>query len=169
MSAETITTALFLITAVVASAVLINAVYPVVYTAAGSFSATTHESDTRMRTDFKIIATFASNSEGTAQVWMKNIGNEGINEIDKADVFCGATGSSFDHLTYDPSLSVDKTWKVDFDYPEYDLNNNQVWDTGETVKITARTATIPLSGNRVYFQFALPSGVWRTTEFTSVS
>jgi len=170
MSAETITTALFLITAVVASAVLINAIYPVVYTAAGSFSATTHEADTRIRTDFKIIATYASNSAVTAQVWMKNTGSEGIsrNEIEKSDVFCGAT-TSFDHLTYDPSLSVDKTWNVDFNYPEYDLNNNQVWDTGETVKITARTAKIPASGGKVYFQFAVPSGVWRTTEFTSVS
>jgi len=169
MSAESITTALFLITAVVASAVLINAIYPVVYTAAGSFSSTTHDADTRMRTDFKIIAYYASYSDGTAQVWMKNIGSERIsrNEITQSDVFCGAT-SSFDHLTYDPNLDGDKTWKFDFDYPQYDLNNNQVWDTGETIKITA-TATIPESGGTVYFQFALPNGIWRTTEFTSVS
>ncbi len=45
MSAETITTALFLITAVVASAVLINAVYPVIQTMTGTFSSSTHESD----------------------------------------------------------------------------------------------------------------------------
>ena len=171
MSAETITTALFLITAVVASAVLINAIYPVVYTAAGSFSATTHESDTRMRTDFKIIATYASNSTGNAQVWMKNIGSEGISleEIKKADVFCGATTGSFVHLTYDDfDLEGDKTWNKDFTPLEYDLNSNQVWDPGETVKITAWTG-IPDSGGSVYFQFAVPSGVWRTTEFTSVS
>ena len=60
-----------------------------------------HESDTRIRTDFKIIATFASQSTGTAQVWMKNIGSERISlaEIQRADVFCGAVGS-FDHLAY---------------------------------------------------------------------
>jgi flagellar protein FlaG len=169
MSAETITTALFLITAVVASAVLINAIYPVVYTAAGSFSATTHESDTRMRTDFKIIATYASNSTGNAQVWMKNTGSEGISleEIKKADVFCGATGS-FVHLTYDIISTSAGKWNIDFTPLEYDLNNNQVWDPGETVKITAWTG-IPESGGKVYFQFAVPSGVWRTTEFTSVS
>jgi flagellar protein FlaG len=43
MSSETITTALFLITAVIAAGVLINAVYPVVYNMAGTFSSTTHE------------------------------------------------------------------------------------------------------------------------------
>ena len=72
MSSETITTALFLITAVIAAGVLINAVYPVVYKMAGTFSSTTHESDTRMRTDFKVISTVATGS--TAQIWMKNIG-----------------------------------------------------------------------------------------------
>ena len=77
MSSETITTALFLITAVVAAAVLINAVYPVISRLwPGTFSSTTHESDVRIRTDFKIIATYASQASGTSQVWMKNTGTE---------------------------------------------------------------------------------------------
>src|SRR5512143_1005438 len=101
MSAETITTALCLITAVVASAVLINAVYPVVANMAGTFSSSTHESDVRIRTDFKIIATYASESSGTGQIWMKNIGSEQIplRDVQRADVFGGSTGS-FDHLAY---------------------------------------------------------------------
>src|SRR4030042_1877129 len=99
MSSETITTALFLITAVVAAGVLINAVYPVVYNMAGTFSTTTHESDVRMRTDFKVISSVAYGS--TAQVWMKNIGSEQIpaTSLEKADVFCGAVGD-FDRLSY---------------------------------------------------------------------
>ena len=107
MSAETITTALFLITAVVASAVLINAVYPVIQNMAGTFSSSTHESDVRIRTDFKIIATSASQSAETVQVWMKNIGSERISlsEIQRADVFCGEVGN-FDHLTYHKSSST---------------------------------------------------------------
>jgi flagellar protein FlaG len=169
MSAETITTALFLITAVVAAGVLINAVYPVVFNMAGTFSSTTHQSDVRIRTDFKIITTFASESAGTAQVWMKNIGSERISldEIKQADVFCGAT-DSFDHLAFSDSIGVkgDKKWIVTFDSPEYDLNNNKFWDTGETIKITANPATIPEKGGEVYFQFALPNGIWRSNEFT---
>jgi len=163
MSAETITTALFLITAVVASAVLINAVYPVIQNMAGTFSSSTHESDVRIRTDFKIIATSASQSSGTAQVWMKNIGSERISraEINRSDVFCGAVGN-FDHLTY---TSGSPGWTADFG-PGYDLNANGFWDPGETLKVTAKTS-IPSAGNNVYFQFALPNGIWRSNEFTA--
>ena len=166
MSAETITTALFLITAVVASAVLINAVYPVIQNMAGTFSSSTHESDVRIRTDFKIIATSASQAAGTAQVWMKNIGSEQISlsEIQRADVFCGAVGN-FDHLSYTSGSPGDKQWTADFG-PGYDLNANSFWDPGETLKVTAKT-TIPPSGNKVYFQFALPNGIWRSNEFTA--
>jgi flagellar protein FlaG len=166
MSAETITTALFLITAVVASAVLINAVYPVIYTMAGTFSSTTHDSDVRIRTDFKIIATYASESTGTAQVWMKNVGSEPISLLDvqRADVFGGATGS-FDHLTHTDSSLSSNQWIETFTASEYDLNSNRDWDPGETVKVSFKT-TIPSTGSKVYFQFALPDGIWRSTEFT---
>jgi archaeal flagellar protein FlaG len=166
MSSETITTALFLITAVVASAVLINAVYPVIANMAGTFSSTTHESDARIRTDFKIIATYASESSGTGQVWMKNVGSEQISlrDVQRGDVFGGATGS-FDHLTHTSGTLGSNQWTETFTSPEYDLNGNQYWDSGETVKVTFKTI-IPPTGNKVYFQFALPNGIWRSTEFT---
>ena len=169
MSAETITTALFLITAVVATAVLISAVYPVIQTMGGTFSSSAHESDVRIRTDFKIIATFASQESGTSRVWMKNTGTERISlsDILKADVFCGAT-DSFDHLAYDAGPQedmADSEWTEDFG-TGYDLNANEYWDQGETLKITAKTV-IPPPGNAVYFQFALPGGIWRSSEFTA--
>jgi flagellar protein FlaG len=171
MSSETITTALFLITAVVAAGVLINAVYPVIYTMAGTFSSSTHESDVRIRTDFKIIATYGSESSQTAQIWMKNTGTERISleAIKTADVFCGGEGN-FDHLTYSESFG-EKKWQVDFDpvVKDYDLNGNGYWDPGETLKIIAETSTLPASGGKVYFQFTLSNGIWRSVEFTTVS
>ena len=165
MSSETITTALFLITAVIAAGVLINAVYPVIYEMAGTFSSTTHESDTRMRTDFKVIA--SAGQAGSAQIWMKNIGSQPISyeDFQRSDVFCGAVGN-FDRLTYTlDEPPANGYWTEEFTYPSYDLNNNAIWDTGETVKITATTDTIT-SGSRAYFQFSLPNGVWRANEFT---
>jgi len=166
MSAESITTALFLITAVVASAVLINAIYPVISTMAGTFSSSTHESDVRIRTDFKIIATYA-NSTGIAQIWLKNIGDEQIalSDIQRSDVFGGETGS-FEHLAHTSGSLTDNQWTETFTNPEYDLNNNHYWDPGETVKVTLKT-TIPSPGTKVYFQFALPGGTWRSIEFTA--
>lgn len=170
MSAETFTTAMFLITAVIAGGVLINAVFPVVYNMAGTFSSATHESDERLRTDFKIVTTFAKEgSPGNAQVWMKNVGSSRIplSEITgRSDVFCGEEGN-FDRLSYDATGSgTDGTWTQDFD-SHYDINGNSYWDPGETLKVTAYTTRIPSSGGMVYFQFILPGGIWRSTEFTA--
>jgi flagellar protein FlaG len=169
MSSESITTALFLITAVVASAVLINAMYPVIQNMAGTFSSSTHEADQRIRTDFKIIAAHAS--DGTVQVWMKNIGSEriGLADIKRADVFSGAEGS-FIHLTYnhvepeDLASLASGQWTEEFG-TGYDLNANGFWDPGETLKITGKTPFS--SGDKIFFQFALPNGIWRSIEFTA--
>jgi len=168
MSAETFTTAMFLITAVIAGGVLINAVFPVVYNMASTFSSATHESDQRLRTDFKIVTYYASSS-GYAQVWMKNIGSSRVPLIDiteRSDVFCGAVGD-FDHLTYAASGQNAGTWTVDFNQAQYDTNTNNYWDPGETIKITAYTSKISSPGTMVYFQFVLPDGIWRSTEFTA--
>jgi flagellar protein FlaG len=164
MSAETFTTALFLITAVIAAGVLINAIFPIVYQMSGTFSSATHESDQRLRTDFKIITTFANNTH-VSQVWMKNIGTQriAISEIEDSDVFCGEQGD-FERLSYFliPGTPDDRNWN----YELSNLNNNIYWDPGETLKITAKTPKIPSTGNVVYFQFVLPNGIWRSNEFT---
>jgi archaeal flagellar protein FlaG len=172
MSAETFTTAMFLITAVIAAGVLINAVFPVVYTMAGTFQSATHESDQRLRTDFKIVTSFANynggspQNPGVAQIWMKNVGSSRIPLSDitnRSDVFAGAD-SGFDRLTYDYGYSGNSgTWTAEL----YDTNNNQYWDPGETLLITVFTDKIPSpsSGDTVYFQFILPDGIWRSTDF----
>jgi flagellar protein FlaG len=156
MSAETFTTAMFLITAVIASGVLINAVFPVVYTMVGTFSSASHDSDDRLRTDFKIIATYAKT--GSGQVWLKNIGSTRIADTDvlKSDVFCGAVGD-FERLNYGTGWTGTLS----------DVNDNDFWDPGETLEVTMTSAKIPSSGNIVYFQFVLPNGVWRSMEFTA--
>jgi len=152
MSAETFTTAMFLITAVIAAGVLINAVFPVVYTMAGTFQSATHESDMRLRTDFKIVTSFANNTH--VNVWMKNVGTQRIPNTDilRSDVFSGPVGN-FGRIS-------------DWTYTIFDLNANNDWDPGETLQITAKPSTMPSSGNLVYFQFILPNGIWRSNEFT---
>ncbi len=172
MSAETITTAIFLITAVVATAVLVNAIYPVIYTTAGTFQSSTHDADTRLRTDFKIVATFASGTTGYADIYMKNIGSQQISleEIKNAEVFCGSTVGN--RLTYQPIYSDPpevRKWTVEI-LPS-DNTNPTFWDTGETLHIKAypdpvTTAKI-VSGGTVYFQFILSNGIWRSNEFTA--
>lgn len=169
MSAETFTTAMFLITAVIAAGVLINAIFPVVYNMAGTFQSSTHESDQRLRTDFKIVTTYGNSSTSTVQVWMKNIGSQRIAlaEIRRSDVFCGEI-SNFNRLDYvdvDPFITpptTNKWTEVLSDLPP----ENSYWDPGETLEVWATPSTMPSTGGMVYFQFVLPNGIWRSNEFT---
>jgi flagellar protein FlaG len=160
MSAETFSTALFLITAVIAAGVLINAIFPVVYTMAGTFSSASHTTDQNIRTDFKIVSYVATEgTPGKVQVWLKNVGSAqiGISEIERSDVMCGNVGN-FNRLAYGTYGSG--KWQLDLS----DLNTNGYWDSGETIKVTAEPAEL-LSNNDVYFQFILPNGIWRSTQF----
>jgi flagellar protein FlaG len=167
MSAETITTAIFLITAVVATAVLVNAIYPVIYSTAGTFQSSTNDADTRLRTDFKIVANFANTSEcggpcGGYDVYMKNIGSKRISldEIKNADVFCGSTAGK--------RLSYNGVWTGSGWTPYILSTDKSYWNTGETLAVYANGCNrVEGEGNTIYFQFILTNGIWRSTEFTT--
>lgn len=164
MSADTITTALFLITAVIASGVLINAIYPVVFNMAGTFSSATHESDQRLRTDFKIVNYFGDGTAKAGKIWMKNIGSAkiSVDEIERSDVFCGAVGD-FARLNY--NTGTGDWWYAEIKNPT-GQEGNVFWDPGETLEITVYTNSFPAKNDNAYFQFVLPNGVWRSQEFT---
>ncbi|OPY35393.1 MAG: Archaebacterial flagellin [Methanoregula sp. PtaU1.Bin051] len=166
MSADTFVSALFIITAVVAAGILINAVYPIVWSTASTFSSSAHETDTRMRTDFKIVNTYGSSTTHLVKVWIKNIGSNpvGISEIQNgADVFIGSSGNFARAALGDPTTTNQK-WTFQLD----DQNSNNLWDTGETIEITARNDVLDAAGELAYFQFVLPNGVYRSVEFTIV-
>jgi flagellar protein FlaG len=175
MSAETFVNALFLITAVVAAGILITAVFPIVWNMAGTFSAASHDSDTRIRTDFKIVTTYANHNPvvpdppgagGVAKIWLKNIGSNrvGKSDIENGDVFIGLEGdfaraSFIGYNTLPTSPYSNPQWT----YVLSDTNN--YWDIGETMEIDACSPKFIDKELTVYFQFVLPNGVWRSTEF----
>jgi len=164
-SSETIITAIFLITAIIAAGFVINAVLPIVSTMSGTFQSSTNAADEKMRTDFKIVATFANQTPGVGgyDIYMKNTGSERIHisVIDQSEVFCGQKGH-FGRLTNttpntDP---VPGYWKASI-IP----NTDDYWNPGETLWIIA-TPPIPAQANPVFFQFILPNGIWRSIEFS---
>ena len=160
MSADTITTAMFLITSVIAAGVLINAIFPIIYQTAGTFTSTTHATDVRLRTDFVIVTTFAvAGPPLKGQIWMKNIGSQPISggEIESSDVFFGKEG------TYKRLEFTKGQWT----YMISDLNGNGFWDPGETLEIDTTSADSIATGGFVYYQFVLPSGIWRSSQFTA--
>lgn len=163
MSSETFTTAMFLIAAIISAGVLINAVFPVIYTLSGTISSSSHKVDERLSTDVKIVTTFASGGNETARIWLKNIGAGRIADADvrKADVFLGSQGD-FIRLTRSAALE-EGTWK----YQILEDTGNDYWDPGETLYIEAQTEKIPAREGIVYFQFVLPTGLSRSTTFTA--
>lgn len=157
MSSETIVTALFLIAAVVAAGVLINAVFPIISRTTETFGSVAHSTDEQIRTDIKIVNYFA-NSTGTpetdeSQIWLKNIGTSRIPESDivNSDIFFGGVGNfgTVSGAIHDPT-----GW----------------WNPGDTLHITINgtqvpTGRWPATGGVAYFAIVLPNGVKRSIEF----
>lgn len=169
MSSETFATAIFLITAIVAAAVLINAFFPIIYQASSTFSESSQSADERLRTEVKVINTFASDtSDPNARIWVKNIGSARIakNDINVSDVFFGREGD-FDYLSLDLSGTLNEG---EWDYSVLEDTSNNYWDPRETLEIDINSDKTPdTSGQYVYFQFVLPSGVSVSQTFTTSS
>jgi len=155
MSSETIVTALFLIAAVVAAGVLINAIFPVISRTTETFGSVSHTADTQIRTDIKVVNYFAKTPN--AEIWLKNIGSSRIsaNELDDSDVFIGGVGN-FSRI----SLGA-----TPWDFPEDPAG--QWWDPGETLHINMNSVNIPATGEMTYFAIVLPNGVKRSVEFAA--
>jgi flagellar protein FlaG len=156
MSSETIVTAIFLITAVVAAGILTSQIFPAIYTMSGTVSSSAHAADQSMRTDITIVNTYA-NTSNYAQVWVKNVGSSQISlaNLNATDIWVNYV------LLPRNDLSSDG-WT--FDIPG---NTNSYWDPMETVHITMRSSQIPTSsGGDVQFQMALYDGTKRSAEFT---
>lgn len=159
MSSETITTAILLIGAVIAAGVLVNAIFPIIYTISDTASSASHAADDRLRTDFKIINTFATAGGQDAKIWLKNVGSSRISaaELNSADIFIGVPGN-FDRV------SRGTGWQCTILDGAVDY-----WLPGETVRIDIEdNALLPdTKGDTVYFQVVLPGGAARTKEFTA--
>lgn len=159
MSSETITTAILLIGAVVAAGVLVNAIFPIIYSISDTAGSTSHAVDQQVRTDIKIINTYASASNHSAEIWIKNLGSTRIaaNDISSADIFIGTPGN-FDRISYSSGWT----------YTLLD-SESTYWIPGETIRIDITDCSLlpTVTGDSVYFQIVLPGGTVRSTEFTA--
>jgi flagellar protein FlaG len=161
MSSETIVTAIFLITAVVAAGILTSQIFPAIYTMSGSVSSSTHAADQTMRTDIAIINTFALNNTHQAQIWLKNTGSTRISlpDLNMSTIFIGNPGNI-------GTVSMGDLSGDGWNYEILD-NANGYWDPMETLHITAKSSNIPTDyGAAVYFQIVLHDGTKRAEEFT---
>ncbi|GAB7015958.1 flagellin [Methanogenium cariaci] len=166
MSSETFTTAIFLITAIVAAAILVNAFFPVIYSATSTFTESSQNTDERLRTDIKIVNAHTV-SNGDSKIWIKNIGSTRIadTEISSSDIYFGIP-TDFTYMVYTTEEAPPKgQWT--FTIREDAGTPNEYWDSGETLEITLKGDDSQLSiGNYAYFQFVVPNGVSVSTQYT---
>jgi flagellar protein FlaG len=92
---------------------------------------------------------------------LRNIGDERIPtaELDNSVIFIGQAGD------FEPTTKND----LSADGWTYDIigNDNSYLDSGEMLHVTVFSDKIPVvTGDVVIFQFVLPNGVKRSTEFT---
>ncbi|MDI9633112.1 MAG: flagellin [Methanolinea sp.] len=156
MSSETIVTALFLISAVIAAGVLINAIFPAIYRTADTFGSVTTQAETKIRTDFRIVNTFANST--AVKVWVKNVGSARIhaNELDNGDLYAGNPGNF-------------ERWSLKGLYDRAELGNSY-WDPGETLTLTKTDIGSYLAGSDdVYVAIVLPNGARREMSFSKFS
>jgi flagellar protein FlaG len=155
MSSETIVSALFLISAVIAAGILISAIFPVIYRTSETFGSASHEAEVRMRTDFTIVHSYAKNPD--AQVWVKNTGTTRIagGDLERADVFIGAEGD-FERMSLSGHYTI-----------EDQIPSNDFWDPGETLTITVQSSKIPATGGSAYFALVLPNGIAHSEAFSA--
>jgi flagellar protein FlaG len=153
MSSETIVSALFLISAVVAAGILINAIFPAIYRTSETFGTATHEADVQMRTDFKIVNLYAKNPD--VRIWLKNTGSARIakGDLDASDLFIGAEGD-FERVSLSGNFTV-----------EGQVPANDFWNPGETLTVSLQSGKIPPRGEEVYCALVLPNGVQRSGNF----
>ena len=159
MTSETIVTAIFLITAVVAAGILTSQVFPAIYTMSGSVSSSTKSADQRLRTDLAIVNSFANTSH-YAQVWVKNVGSSRIalSDLNMSTVFIGNSQNIATVPLND--LSTDG-WTYDI----LGDTGNGFWDPMETLHITVLKSDMPGAGEMVSFQLVLNDGTKRSEEF----
>ena len=182
MASETFVSAMLLVTGVVAASILIVAVLPMIWGMVGTFSSASAATDKTMRTDFKIVTTYAKITSGSGyltcsnvSVWIKNIGTTRIsaNDLKLSDVVVGKSDSFYRATlsTNTPPWPAARATSSNYQtwyYYIYDVGTiNNIWEPGETLQIDTFAKDATTSGTAVYFQFTLPSGVSRSAEFTT--
>jgi flagellar protein FlaG len=157
-----IESAILLIVAVICAAILAMAVYPAIFTMAGTFSSASHTADQNIRTDFKIV--LATSNQTGIHVWMKNVGTTQISMTaiaNQADVACGdetPPGSpiqTFSSSSWTASLA--------------DSSNSGYWGPGQMLEVDVPSCISSSSSgytDEMYFQFILPNGVSQSVTFS---
>ncbi len=159
MSSETITSAIFMITAVLALAILVNAFFPVMQQTASTFSDSMDSVGNTIGTEIKVTYAYiySTSSDGEAYLFIKNVGSERISKrsLDDSEVFIESSNGAARVPRADTASS--NQWQ----YRAYDDTLIANWlMPGETLRIEIQSDILKdTAGKEDTITFALPNGI----------
>lgn len=130
MAQDVLTTAILIIAAIISVVVLVNAIYPALFTTTGSLSSVSAMASDRAKSDIRVVMANSPNSTAL-QVWVKNTGSVEVpdSRILYTDVYFGDKGGM---ARASPGTSPGLWWAYSLD----DTDGNGHWGTGETLAMT---------------------------------
>jgi hypothetical protein len=158
---------LLIISAVVATVVVVNSVLPAIQRTSSDIVAASDVLGRRLRSDVKIIETSGVAGDDFVQIWVKNVGASEIPSLTKIDVFFGES-DNFERITYDeeptcpnpsPPPRTHNCW-------QYALENDTEWTPYATLRITVYLTYNLQAGKEYVATIVLPNGLSTSRVFT---
>jgi archaellum component FlaG (FlaF/FlaG flagellin family) len=160
MSETVITTAIITIACVICAGMLLSAVYPAMNRATSSVVKTSAKLGDRIETSIDIIAE-ANDTSQHIYIWVKNTGAVEISQVENSDIFFGKI-NEFQRIPFNSSLSASvPSWSYSFENDDDD----QKWDTGETLNITINSS-YPLTSGNYFVKIVLYNGISDEEKFS---
>ncbi|HMK47663.1 MAG TPA: hypothetical protein VK436_13645 [Methanocella sp.] len=162
MAEETISTAILTVATIIAAVVLLNAIYPSLYSASGSILSMSNTASSRMKTDMKVLTEYPgtdSNGRFVLVAWIKNTGSSTIEiaSLKNMDLYLYTGGGVAARIS---QSSDTPGWS-------YTIMNGDGdnWKPGETLQMTLNYGSLLPKGT-MKFRLALDNGVFTEDTFS---
>lgn len=159
MAEEAISTAILTVATIIAALVLVNAMYPSLYSASGSILSMNDRTADRIRTDLTVLTEWYPphpTDDIRLEAWIKNTGSTTITEkdLDNSDVFLDTGNHRSVRIPNDD-------WTGDLVNDDGDGN----WGPTETLHVTVHFNPAGSSSGNWWLRLALPNGVYAEDSF----
>jgi len=150
---KVVVTVLLIITGVVCTLAVFNAVYPTINYSSGAMISIAGKINDRIKTQIEIVQVSCQGND--VLVWVKNTGSTKLGSIEDCDVFFGKEGN-FSRIGYGEAQSP---------YWEYTIENDNEWVPTATLRITIHL-TEPPQGD-LFVKIVAPNGVVDEYQFSN--